>query len=63
MSIDNNITSSIEEKIKEAKESDQISKILIKWLDEIDDGKKDIDTEKVIQELIDKIKWVQKFKI
>lgn len=56
MSIDNNITSSIEEKIKEAKESDEISKILIKWLDEIDDGKKDIDTEKVIQELIDKIK-------
>ena len=63
MSIDNNITSSIEEKIKEAKENDEISKILIKWLDEIDDGKKDIDTEKVIQELIDKIKWVQKFKI
>ena len=56
MSIDNNITNSIEEKIKEVNETDQISKILINWLNEIDNGKKDIDTDKVIQELIDKIK-------
>ena len=42
MSIDNNITNSIEEKIKEVNETDQISKILINWLNEIDNGKKDI---------------------
>lgn len=56
MTIDKNILESVEEKINETGESKDISKILIKWLKAIDNGEKDLDTNRTIQELIDKIK-------
>jgi hypothetical protein len=56
MSLDKNIIDSINERIKEANENTDISKILIEWLNQIDKEKKDLDTNKIIRELIDKIK-------
>jgi hypothetical protein len=56
MSLDKNIIDSINEIISEANESREISKILIEWLESIDNGKNDLDTNKIIQELINRIK-------
>tara|TARA_B000000532_G_C18604609_1_gene292786 strand:- start:373 stop:543 length:171 start_codon:yes stop_codon:yes gene_type:complete len=56
MSLDKNITDSILDQIKKVKEDENIATILIEWLNNIDDGKKDIDTNLIIEELIKKIK-------
>ena len=56
MSLDKNIIDSINETISEAGENNEIAKILIEWLRLIDDGKNDLDTNKIIQELISRIK-------
>ena len=56
MSIDKKIIETINQKIKDSNENDEISKILIEWLDQIDAGKKDFNTTEAIQALIDKIK-------
>ena len=39
-------------KIKDENQSEKISSALINWLSLIDDGKKDLDSEQIIQELI-----------
>ena len=62
MSLDKNITNSILDQIKKVEEDEVIAKILIEWLNNIDEGKKDLDTNSIIEELIKKIKWVRKFK-
>ena len=54
--VDKKIIQSINEKIEENKQSNEISSILIRWLEEIDEGKKDINTNQVIDSLINKIK-------
>jgi alpha-amylase/alpha-mannosidase (GH57 family) len=56
MKIDKKIIQSINEKIEENKQSNEISSILIRWLEEIDEGKKNINTNQVIDSLINKIK-------
>lgn len=56
MSLDKNIIDSINETINEADENNEIAKILVEWLRLIDDGKNDLDTNKIIQELIRRIK-------
>lgn len=52
MSLDKNIIDSIKEKIKDENQSEKISSALINWLSLIDQGKKDLDSEQIIQELI-----------
>ena len=42
--------------IKYSNEDEAIAKILIEWLNNIDEGKKDQDTNFIIEELIKKIK-------
>ena len=56
MSLDKNITNSILDQIKKVDEDEAIAKILIEWLNNIDEGKKDQDTNLIIEELIKKIK-------
>ena len=56
MSLDKRVIKTIKKKISEENEDDQISEILINWLNNIDEGKKDLDTNQIIQELINKIK-------
>ena len=56
MSLDKNITNSILDQIKKIEEDEAIAKILIEWLNNIDEGKKDLDTNSIIEELIKKIK-------
>ena len=56
MSLDKRVLETIKNKIAEENEDSKISEVLITWLNNIDEGKKDIDTNKIIQELIDKIK-------
>ena len=56
MSIDKDIIAIIKEKVNEANESDKVSDILIEWINEIDQGKKDLPTNKIIDNLLDKIK-------
>ena len=56
MKIDNNITQTIKEKVEENNQPKEVSSILIKWLEEMDDGNENIDTNKAIETLIDKIK-------
>ena len=56
MSLDKRVLETIKNKIAEENEDSKISEALITWLNNIDEGKKDIDTNKIIQELINKIK-------
>ena len=56
MSLDKRVIETIKKKISEENEDTNISKILIEWLNNIDEGKKDLDTNQTIQELLDKIK-------
>ncbi len=56
MSLDKSIIESVSDQIKKVNEDENISKILIKWLNQIDEGKKDLDTNQKIEELIKKIK-------
>tara|TARA_B100000900_G_scaffold95464_1_gene78597 strand:+ start:629 stop:802 length:174 start_codon:yes stop_codon:yes gene_type:complete len=56
MSLDKRVLETIKNKIAEENEDSKISEILISWLDNIDEGKKDFDTNQIIQELINKIK-------
>ena len=56
MSLDKRVIETIKKKISEENEDTNISKILIEWLNNIDEGKKDLDTNKIIQELLNKIK-------
>ena len=56
MSIDKDIIAIIKEKVNEANESDKVSDILIEWINEIDQGKKDLPTNKIIDNLLDNIK-------
>ena len=60
MNIDKRVVESIKNKILEEGEDQKISKILIEWLNNIDEGNKEIDTNKTIQELINTIKDEQK---
>ena len=65
MTIDKNIIETLKEKVEEyssimqneSNESSDISKILVEWIKEIDEGKKDIPTEKIISSLVDIIKF------
>tara|TARA_X000000950_G_C13821494_1_gene622111 strand:- start:168 stop:341 length:174 start_codon:yes stop_codon:yes gene_type:complete len=56
MSLDKRVLETIKKKISEESEDSNISQILIHWLNNIDEGKKDLDTNKIIQELLNKIK-------
>ena len=56
MSLDKRVLETIKKKISEESEDSKISQILIHWLNNIDEGKKDLDTNKIIQELLNKIK-------
>tara|TARA_B100000029_G_scaffold353632_1_gene346321 strand:- start:64 stop:237 length:174 start_codon:yes stop_codon:yes gene_type:complete len=56
MKIDNNIIKTIKEKVEENNQPKEVSSILIKWLEEIDSGNENIDTNKAIESLINKIK-------
>jgi len=56
MSLDKSITESISDQIRKVNEDEDIAKILIEWLNHIDEGKKDLDTNLIIEELIKKIK-------
>lgn len=56
MSLDKRVIETIKKKISEEGEDSNISKILIEWLNNIDGGKKDLDTNQIIQELLNKIK-------
>ena len=56
MSLDKRVIETIKKKISEENEDSNISQILIEWLKNIDKGKKDLDTNKIIQELLNKIK-------
>ena len=56
MSLDKRVLETIKNKIAEENKDNKISEILISWLDNIDEGKKDFDTNQIIQELINKIK-------
>ena len=56
MSLDKRVIETIKKKISEENEDSNISQILIEWLNNIDEGKKDLDANKIIQELLNKIK-------
>ncbi len=56
MSLDKRVLETIKNKIAEENEDSKISEVLVTWLNNIDEGKKDLDTNKIIQELINKIK-------
>lgn len=56
MSLDKRVIETIKKKISEENEDSNISQILIEWLNNIDEGKKDLDTNNIIQELLNKIK-------
>ena len=56
MKIDNNIIKTIKDKVEENNQPKEVSSILIKWLEEIDSGNENIDTNKAIESLINKIK-------
>ena len=60
MSLDKRVLETIKKKISEESEDSNISQILIHWLNNIDEGKKDLDTNKIIQELLNKIKDLKK---
>ena len=56
MSLDKRVLETIKNKIAEENEDSKISEVLVTWLNNIDEGKKDLDTNKIIQELINIIK-------
>ncbi len=56
MNLDKRVIDTIKNKILDEGEDQQISKILIEWLNNIDEGNKEMDSNKIIQELINKIK-------
>ena len=56
MSLDKRVLETIKNKVAEENEDSKISEVLVTWLNNIDEGKKDLDTNKIIQELINKIK-------
>ena len=56
MRLDKRVIETLKKKISEENEDSNISQILIEWLNNIDEGKKDLDTNKIIQELLNKIK-------
>ena len=56
MNLDKRVIDAIKNKILDEGEDQQISKILIEWLNNIDEGNKEMDTNKIIQELINTIK-------
>ena len=56
MSLDKRVIDTIKNKILEENEDQKISEILIEWLNKIDEGDKGLDTNKIIQELTDRIK-------
>ena len=56
MNLDKRVVDTIKNKILEEGEEQKISKILIEWLNNIDEGNKEMDTNKIIQELINTIK-------
>ena len=56
MNLDKRVVDTIKNKILEEGEDQKISKILIEWLNNIDEGNKEMDTNKIIQELINTIK-------
>ena len=56
MKIDNNIIQTIKEKVEENNQPKEVSSILIKWLEEMDSGNENIDTNKAIETLISRIK-------
>ena len=58
MSMDKRVIETIKKKSEE-NEDTNISKILIEWLNNIDEGKKDLDTNQTIQELLNKIKCLK----
>jgi hypothetical protein len=55
MSVDPKVIEVLKKKIKAENQEDSISKIFEVWLDEIDQGKKDIDQEKKIKAIMDRI--------
>ena len=56
MNLDKRVINTIKNKILEEDEDQNISKILIEWLNNIDEGNKELDTNKIIKELINVIK-------
>ena len=56
MNLDKRVIDTIKNKILDEGEDQQISKILIEWLNNIDEGNKEMDSNKIIQELINTIK-------
>ena len=56
MSLDKRVVETIKKQILDEDQDNAISEILIKWLNSIDQDQKDLDTNKIIQELLNKIK-------
>ena len=55
MSVDPKVIEVLKKKIRAENQEDSISKIFEVWLDEIDQGKKDIDPETKIKTIMKKI--------
>jgi len=55
MSVDPKVIEVLKKKMRAENQEDSISKIFEVWLDEIDQGKKDIDQEKKIKAIMDRI--------
>jgi len=55
MSVDSKIIEVLKNKIRSEDQDNSIAKILEAWLDEIDQGKKDIDQDIKIKKILDKI--------
>ena len=55
MSVDPKVIEVLKKKMRAENQEDSISKIFEVWLDEIDQGKKDIDLEKKIETIMNKI--------
>lgn len=55
MSLDKRVVETIKKQILDEDQDNAISEILIKWLNSIDQDQKDLDTNKIIQELLNKI--------
>ena len=55
MSIDPKIIEILRKKLADENQNNEISKILENWLKELDDGKKDLNQEDKIKEILDKL--------
>jgi hypothetical protein len=55
MSVDPKVIEVLKKKMRAENQEDSISKIFEVWLDELDQGKKDIDSETKIKTIIKKI--------